>query len=144
MSNRFVATRFVKTALEFPEKTVLEIYDIARERERFRYSEPRQEDIPATVIDKIDNLLSDVRRVQGWLETFGNERTLGDLHESEFNARRFWTALHRLEGMINAFIRVNFPVSATNDSDNADQYSEEMSLDVKAFPLEDSYRRSDS
>lgn len=108
LSNRFVTTRFISTALEFPDKSPLEIYDIARQRERFRFAEPRKEEIPASTIDKLDNIMADIHRVQGWLEKISRDQTLDELHESVFNARRFWTALYRLRGMVDAFARVHF------------------------------------
>lgn len=109
LSNRFVTTRFIQAALDFPDKSPLEVYDIARLKERFRYAEPRVEDLPASTVDKLDTILLDMQKVQGWLETIARENVLDELSESKFNTRRFWMALTRLHKMLEAFIRVNFP-----------------------------------
>jgi len=109
LSNRFVTTKFIQVALEFPDKSPLEVYDIARQRERFRFAEPRKEELPSSTLDKLDAILLDIRRVQGWLETVARHNVLDELNESDFNARRFWMAVFRLKEMLEAFIRVNFP-----------------------------------
>lgn len=109
LSNRFVTTKFIQAALEHSDKTPMEVYEVARQQERFRYAEPRKEELQETTIDKLDIMLSDVQRVQGWLETVSRDNFLNELNESKFNARRFWMSISRLRGMLDAFIRVNLP-----------------------------------
>jgi len=109
LSNRFVTTKFIQAALEYPDKSALEVYDMARLKERFRYAEPRIEELPPNTVDKLDTILLDIQRVQGWLETIARENVLDELSDSKFNTRRFWMAVARLQKMLEAFVRINFP-----------------------------------
>lgn len=106
LSNRFVMTRFVSAAMEFPEKSPLELYDIARYRDRFRYAKPREEEIPQSTVDRLDEILADFRKCEGWLEAAARENLLGQLAESPLNLRRFLLRLHRLSGMIEGYLTV--------------------------------------
>jgi len=126
LGNRFVNTKFIQAALEYPDKSALEVYDMARLKERFRYAEPRVEDLPASTVDKLDTILLDVQRVQGWLETIARENVLDELSESKFNTRRFWMAVVRLQKMLEAFIRIHFPQYSSDFSDGDDQLPEEL------------------
>lgn len=119
LSNRFVTTKFIQAAIEFPELPPIEVYDIARQRERFGFAEPRKEDIPEGTVDQLDKILADIRKVQGWLETVSRGDFLGELHESQFNSKRFWTTLHRLYGMLEGFFRVHAWTYASQDPDFA-------------------------
>ena len=105
LSNRFVTTGLIPTVLENPEKTPIEVYTLARQRERFRYAEPRKEEIPATIVDKVDDVLADIHRVQGWLETISRDRMFEELAESPLHSRRLWMGIHRLRAMLDSFIR---------------------------------------
>lgn len=109
LSNRFVTTKFIQAAFEYPDKSALEVYDMARLKERFRYAEPRIEELPPSTVDKLDTILLDIQRVQGWLETIARENVLDELSDSKFNTRRFWMAVARLQKMLEAFVRINFP-----------------------------------
>jgi len=62
-----------KTLLEFPKKSIWEIYDLAREREKFRYAKPRAEEIPENVVDKLDDILADFRKCELWFEAIHRE-----------------------------------------------------------------------
>jgi ParB family transcriptional regulator, chromosome partitioning protein len=124
LHNRFVTTKFIQAALEAPDKSPIEIYDLARLKERFRYAEPRVEDLPTSTVDKLDTILLDMHKIQGWLETISRENVLDELSESQFNSRRFWMTTFRLNGMIEAFIRVNFPKYYPNYNDDAQILSE--------------------
>lgn len=112
LSNRFVTTKYIQAALENPSASPLEVYEIARQAERFRYAEPRKEEVPASTVDQLDTILRDIRRVQGWLETVSRNDFLVELQESTFNTRRFFTSLIRLRGMVDAFVRVHTPGDA--------------------------------
>ncbi len=107
LSNRFVTTKFIQAALEAPDKSAIEVYDIARLKERFLYAEPRAEELPKSAIDKLDAILLDMRKIQGWLEVITRENVLDELSVSKFNTRRFWMATFRLNKMLEAFININ-------------------------------------
>ncbi len=109
LSNRFVTTKFIQVALEFPDKSPIEVYETARQRERFRFAEPRKEELSTSTIDKLDTILLEIHRIQGWLEVMSKENVLDELSESKFNARRFWMAVFRLHQMTEAFIKIHFP-----------------------------------
>lgn len=124
LSNRFVTTKFIQAALEAPDKSPIEIYDLARLKERFRYSEPRVEDLPTSTVDKLDTILIDMHKIQGWLETISRENVLDELSESKFNTRRFWMATFRLNKMLEAFITVNFQKYYSQYNDDQQMLSE--------------------
>ena len=124
LSNRFVTTKFIQAALESPNKSPIEIYDMARLKERFRYAEPRLEDLPTSTVDKLDTILLDMQKIQGWLETISRENVLDELSASKFNTRRFWMATFRLNKMIEAFIRVNFQKYYSYYNDDEQMLSE--------------------
>ena len=126
LSNRFVTTKFIQAALQYPDKSPFEVYDMARLKERFRYSDPRLEDLPESTVDRLDTILMDVRRVQGWLETIARENVLDELSESRFNTRRLWMALVRLQQMLDAFIRINLPRYYSDEYASDDQLPREL------------------
>lgn len=105
LSNRFVTSKFMGTLLEFPEKSIWEIYDIAREREKFRYAKPRSEEVPETVVDKLDGILSDFRKCELWFEAIHRQGLVEQLSASQFNLRRFAEGVFRLKGVTDAFLR---------------------------------------
>ena len=126
LSNRFVTTKFIQAALEYPDKSALEVYDLARLKERFRYAEPRIEELPPSTVDKLDTILLHIQRVQGWLETIARENLLDELSDSRFNTRRFWMAVARLHKMLDAFIRINLPRYSSGFSDGEGRLPEEL------------------
>ncbi len=135
LSNRFVTTKFIQAAIEFPSKSALEIYERARLKERFRYAEPRVEDLPASIVDKLDIILLDIQKVQGWLETISKENMLDELSESKFNTRRFWMSAGRLHKMLEAFIRINLPKYSADFRYKDDALPEELrDILVKLLP----------
>lgn len=105
LSNRFVSTKFIEAVLEDPARPLLQAYDIAREREKFRYVPPRPEEIPSDIVFKLDDLLADLRRAERWLEAAAREDLLAALRESTFNSARFWSQVRRLYGIVDAFVR---------------------------------------
>ena len=105
LSNRFVTTKFMETLLEFPEKSIWEVYDIAREREKFRYAKPRAEEVPETVVDKLDDILADFRKCELWFEAIHRQDLVEQLSASQFNLRRFAEGVFRLKGVTDAFLR---------------------------------------
>lgn len=105
LSNRFVSTKFIEAVLEEPDRPLLQAYDIAREREKFRYVPPRREEIPGDTVDRLDDLLAALRRAEQWLETAAREDLIASLSESRFNSSRFWSQVRRLYGILDAFIR---------------------------------------
>ena len=104
LSNRFVTTKFMETLLEFPDKSIWELYDIAREREKFRYAKPRAEEIPDTIVDKLDDILSDFRKCELWFEAIHRQGLVEQLSDSQFNLRRFAEGVFRLKGVMEAFV----------------------------------------
>lgn len=104
LSNRFVTTKFMETLLEFPNKSIWEVYDIAREREKFRYAKPRAEEVPDDVVDKLDDILADFRKCELWLEAIHREGLIEQLSDSGFNLRRLAEGIFRLKGILEAFI----------------------------------------
>jgi ParB/RepB/Spo0J family partition protein len=143
LSNRFVTTKFVQSALQYPDKSALEVYDMARLKERFRYAEPRVEDLPASTVDKLDTILLDVQRVQGWLETIARENVLDELSESKFNTRRFWMAVVRLQKMLEAFIRINFLRYSSDVYDSDGQLPVELREGLRGILPPGKVERSD-
>lgn len=112
LSNRFVSTKFIETLLENPERPLLQTYDIAREREKFRYVPPRREEIPTDIVLRLDDLLAGLRRAEQWLETAAREDLITSLRESGFNSERFWAQVRRLYGILDAFVRRESPSDA--------------------------------
>lgn len=133
LSNRFVTTDFIQAALQYPDKSALEVYDMARLKARFGFSEPRVEDLPADTVDKLDTILLDMRRVQGWLETIARENVLDELSESRFNTRRFWMAVVRLQKMLETFIRINFPRYSSDVYDSDGQLPVELREGIRGI-----------
>jgi len=105
LSNRFVTTKFMETLLEFPVKSIWEIYDIAREREKFRYAKPRAEEVPESVVDKLDDILADFRKCELWFEAIHREEIVEQLSDSSFNVKRLAEGVFRLKGVLEAFLR---------------------------------------
>lgn len=105
LSNRFVTTKFMETLLQYPNKSLWEIYDIAREREKFRYAKPRAEEIPENIVDKLDDILADFRKCENWLEAIHRENFVSELSESKFNLKRFAEGVYRLKGILEAFVK---------------------------------------
>jgi ParB family chromosome partitioning protein len=134
LSNRFVTTKFIQAAIEAPDKSPIEIYDLARLKERFRYAEPRLEDLPTSTVDKLDTILLDMHKIQGWLETISRDNVLDELSASKFNTRRFWMATFRLNKMLEAFIRVNFQKYYSQYNDDELMLSELPENVRKALP----------
>ena len=64
--------------------------------------------LPTSTVDKLDTILLDMQKIQGWLETISRENVLDALSASKFQSGRFWMATFRLNKMIEAFIGVNF------------------------------------
>lgn len=105
LSNRFVMAKFIPTLLENPSKPMLEVYDITRLSERFRYARPRkEEEVPETIADKIDEMLVTFRSCERWLEAAGKEDLISYLEPANFNTKRLLTTLRRLNAMISAFV----------------------------------------
>jgi ParB/RepB/Spo0J family partition protein len=105
LSSRFVTTKFMETLLEFPKKSIWEVYDIAREREKFRYAKPRAEEVPDEVVDKLDDILADFRKSELWFEAIHREGYLNQLSSSAFNLKRFAEGVFRLKGVLDAFLK---------------------------------------
>ena len=105
LSSRFVTTKFMETLLEFPKKSIWEIYDLAREREKFRYAKPRAEEIPENVVDKLDDILADFRKCELWFEAIHREGIVEQLSVSTFNIRRLAESVFRLRGVIDSFLK---------------------------------------
>ena len=105
LSNRFVSTKFIEAVLEDPRRPLLQAYDIAREREKFKYVPPRREEIPNDIVFRLDDVLADLRRAEDWLQAAAREDLVGSLRESKFNSDRFWSQLRRLAGILDAFVR---------------------------------------
>jgi len=105
LSNRFVTTKFMETILEFPKKSIWEIYDIAREREKFRYAKPRAEEVPDDIVDKLDDILADFRKCELWFEAIHREGLINQLSTSVFNVKRLAEGVFRLKGVIEAFLK---------------------------------------
>jgi len=105
LSSRFVTTKFMETLLEYPGKSIWEIYDIAREREKFRYAKPRAEEVPDDIIDKLDNILNDFRKCEQWFEAIHRNNIVEQLSDSRFNVKRLAEGIFRLRGFIDAFLK---------------------------------------
>lgn len=105
LSNRFVTTKFMETLLEFPKRSIWEVYDVAREREKFRYAKPRAEEVPDDVVDKLDDILADFRKCELWFEAIHREGLVEQLSESTFNVKRLAEGVYRLKGILEAFLR---------------------------------------
>ena len=133
LSNRFVTTNFIQAALKYPNKSPLEVYDLARLKLRFQFAEPRPEDLPASTVDKLDTILLDIHKVQGWLETIARENVLDELSESRFNTRRFWMAVVRLQKMLETFIRINFPRYSSDVYDSDGQLPVELREGIRGI-----------
>ena len=74
LSNRFVVTQFIPAILEDPRRSLMESYDVGKQKEKYRYASPRkQEEIPPHVEDRLDEMLQDFRKCLRWMEAAGRE-----------------------------------------------------------------------
>jgi ParB/RepB/Spo0J family partition protein len=106
LSNRFAVLSFIPTALEHPKKSLLEAYDLAkqREREKYRYAKPRKEEVPRAVVERIDEMLADFRKCEGWLEAAGKEGLIQYLLPQNFNTKRLLNTFRTVHAMLSAFL----------------------------------------
>lgn len=105
LNDRFAVLQFIPTVLEDPKRSMMESYDIAKSREKYRYAAPRKkEEVPHRVEERIDDMLEDFRRCMRWMEAVGRQDLISYLHPKNFNTRRVLTTLRHLYGLIGGFM----------------------------------------
>lgn len=105
LSNRFAVLQFIPTVVDDPQKPLMEIYDIAKSREKYRYAAPRErEEIPPEIENRIDEMLADFRKCLRWLEAAGRQDLISFLNPNNFNTRRVLATLRHLYQMTAALM----------------------------------------
>lgn len=104
LSNRFAVLSFIPAVLANPGKPLLEVYDLAKQTERYRYARPRKEETPDRVVDRIDEMLADFRKCKRWLEAAGKEDMINFLQPHDFNTKRLINTFRWLHAMLSSFL----------------------------------------
>ena len=106
LNTRFVGTKFIKHLTQNPEAPVIEAYTSALAEERGITSvssvRPKQE-----FIDRVDDMLADLRRSVTWLESAGREGIVSQLAErgQRRDLERLLEGVGRLSAMCQSFMK---------------------------------------
>jgi len=107
LHTRFVGTKFIEKLMQYPDTPVLEVYTIAQSelREPGRVShKPQKEEI---LVDRLEDILADLRRAGTWLEASGREGLLEQLMDrnDRIGLTRLVEEVQRLMAMCRAFLK---------------------------------------
>ena len=107
LHTRFVGTKFISKLVQHPEKPVEEVYTIALSEQRsgFRISGGPKE--PDTIVDRLEDILADLRRSETWLVAAGRESLIDILMErgDSMGLTRLSEAVDRLGALCQSFAR---------------------------------------
>ena len=106
LNTRFVGTKFIKHLTQQPAAPVMEAYTSALAEERWGAS-VSSDKTEKTFIDRIDEMLADLRRSVTWLENAGRESLVMQLVErgQRTDCERLVEGVSRLSAMCQSFMK---------------------------------------
>ena len=109
LQTRFVGTKFIQKLVQLPERPVQEVYSIAEREMRsgFKVSTPPSPPKSDTIVDRVGDILTDLRRSESWLEAAGREGLIESLVNRGDSAglARMSEAVSRLGALCQSFVR---------------------------------------